>query len=447
MTGSFNDLARQVVEKAQSRGADQSEAFLIKSKDLTIDVREGMVETMKVAEDCGLGVRVFKEGRMGFAYTSDLNSGAVEEIIRQALANSESTSPDEYNFMPKPGGQYASLALMDPQIKKASVEEKIEIARTIEKAARGFDSRITITERSSYFDAEYEVSIYNSFGISAGYEGTYCGSYADLVAEENGDNQTGFAIKMSLNYSELDPDQVGREAAEKAVRKLGAKTIGTQKAVIVFDPYIATSFLGVIAPALSAEAVQKGKSLFTGRVGQKVASDKITIVDYGSMPGGIASAPFDGEGVPTTRTVLIQNGELKCYLHNTYTAAKDRVLSTGNSVRSSFKSTPEVGTTNFYIEPGTIPPDDLLKDITAGLYVTDVMGMHTANPISGDFSVGASGIWIENGKFTRPVRGVAIAGNILELLNEVEGVGSDLTFFGGKGAPTVRISRMTISGA
>lgn len=447
MINSFTELARQVVEKAQDLGAEQSEAYLIKSKDLTIDIRDNTVETLKLAEDRGLGVRVFRNSRVGFAYTSDLTTSAVDEIIKQALANSDKTSPDEFNVMPKPGGQYADLNLFDPEIQKASIEEKIDIARTIEKTARGFDRRVTITERSSYFDAEYEVILANSLGITAGYKGAYCGCYADLVAEEDGDSQTGFALKITLNYKDLNAEEVGREAAEKAVQKLGATTVGTQKAVIVFDPYIATNFLGVIAPALSAEAVQKGKSLFANKVGQRVASDKVTIVDYGAMPGGIASSPFDGEGVPTSQTVLVRNGELKGYLHNTYTAAKDRVMSTGNGIRGSFKSTPEVGTTNFYIEPGPTHPDDLVKDIRSGLYVTDVMGMHTANPISGDFSVGAAGLWIENGKFTRPVRGVAIAGNILELLNEVEGVGSDLTFFGGKGEPTIRISKMTVSGS
>ena len=447
MVISFSKLAGQVVDRAQKLGADQSEAFLIKSKDLTIDVRDGQVETLKLAEDRGLGVRVFRQNRIGFAYTSNLENSALEQIIGQALANSDKTSPDQFNYMPKPGGPYASLDLFDPAIEKVAVEDKIDLAKTIESTARTFDKRVTITERSSYFDAEYEVTLANSLGIAASYRGTYCGCYADLVAEENGDTQTGFAIKMTLNYKDLDPTKVGYEAAEKAVRKLGAKTVNTQKAVIIFDPYIATGFLDVVAPALSAEAVQKGKSLFGGRVGQKVASDKITIVDYGAMPGGIASSPFDGEGVPTSKTVLVQNGELKGFLHNTYTAAKDGVMSTGNGTRGSFKSTPEVGTTNFYIEPGLTNPDDLIKDITTGLYITDVMGMHTANPISGDFSVGAAGIWIENGRFTKPVRGVAIAGNILDLLNEVEGVGSDLTFFGGKGAPTLRISRMSISGS
>jgi PmbA protein len=442
----FAALAGDVVEKAHKLGADQSEAFIIKSKELSIDVRDNSVETLKLAEDRGLGVRVFKGNRIGFAFTSDLQKEAVDKTIRQALANSDKTSPDEFNTMPGQIASYAELNLYDPEIQKVSTEEKIEIAKKIEKIARGMDKRVTITERSSFFDAEYEVSLANSLGVSAGYKGAYCGCYAEVVAEENSDCQTGFAIKMSLKFSDLEPEKIGREAAEKAVRKLGAKTIGTQKAVIVFDPYIATGFLSVIAPALTAEAVQKGKSLFAGKAGQKVASEKLTIIDHGAMPDGIASSPFDGEGVPTGRTVLIQDGQLQGFLHNTYTAAKEKVKSTGNGVRHSFKSTPEVGTTNFYIEPGKHDPDELIQDIKDGFYVTDVMGMHTANPISGDFSVGAAGIWIKNGKLTFPVRGVAIAGNILTLLGDVNGVGSDMTFFGGRGAPTIRISGMTISG-
>lgn len=447
MTLEFKSVAEGVVQKARKLGADQAEAFLIKSKDLTIDVSGGNVETLKLAEDRGLGVRVFRGGRVGFAYTSDLADSAVDEIIHQAIHNSDKTSADAFHKMPEPTDKYAKLDLYDPQIFNVPEQDKIEFAKTIEAKARAYDKRIAITERSSYFDAEYEIFIANSMGVNAGYKGGYCGCYADVVAEENGDNQTGFALKMSLKFADLDPDIIGREAAEKAVRKLGAQTVGTQRAVVVFDPYVATSFLGVIAPGLSAESVQKGMSLFRGKTGKAVASDKITIIDNGALEGGIASAPFDGEGVPTSRNVLIDKGELKGFLHNTRTAAKDGVQSTGNGTRSSFKSTPEVGTTNFYIDPGTTTVEDLLGDITTGLYVTDVMGMHTANPISGDFSVGAAGIWIENGKLTKAVRGVAIAGNIIDLMKEIEGVGNDLTFFGGKGSPTLRISKMTISGS
>ena len=270
--------------------------------------------------------------------------------------------------------------------------------------------------------------------------------YLALVANEHDDNQTGFALDYNLKYKHLDAIKIGNLAAERAVRMLGAKPVATAKVAVVLDPYIVTGFLGLLGSALTAEAVQKGRSLFAGKTGRNVASKQITIIDDGTKPDGIASAPFDGEGVATSKTVLIQAGVLQGYLHNIYTAAKDGVTSTGNGIRSSFKSNPEVGTTNFYIEPGKIAPADLIKDITAGLYLTEVMGMHTANPISGDFSLGAAGIWIENGKLTKPVRGVAIAGNVMDLLKSVDAIGSDLQFYGGKGAPTLRVSQMTVSG-
>ncbi|MFZ5640422.1 MAG: TldD/PmbA family protein, partial [Bacillota bacterium] len=362
-------------------------------------------------------------------------------------ANSDKTTADKYNKLPPPGQDYPELELFDPGIHKATVESKIDLAKTMEQVARATDRRVTITERSTYFDAEYEVALANSFGFARSYRGAYCGAYTEVVAEQDGDSQTGFDIHYGLKFKDIDPMALGRGAAEKAVRKLGAKSIKTQQAAIILEPYIATQFLSVISPALSAEAVQKGRSLFAGKVGQQVASPRMTVVDDGARPGGIASAPFDGEGVPTGKTVLIKDGILQGFLHNTYTAAKDGTMSTGNGTRGSFKSTPEVGTTNFYIEPGATDPTELIKNVTNGLFITEVMGMHTANPISGDFSLGAAGIWIENGQFTQPVRGVAIAGNMLDFLNHVDEVGSDLRFYGGKGSPTLRIAKMTISGS
>lgn len=443
----YIQLAADVVAKAKKMGAGEAEAFLISSKDLTIDVRDNQVETMKLAEDRGLGVRVITDSRIGFAYTSDLSAGVVDDIIRQAIANSDKTTADKYNKLPPPGQDYPELELFDPGIHKATVESKIDLAKTMEQVARATDRRVTITERSTYFDAEYEVALANSFGFARSYRGAYCGAYTEVVAEQDGDSQTGFDIHYGLKFKDIDPMALGRGAAEKAVRKLGAKSIKTQQAAIILEPYIATQFLSVISPALSAEAVQKGRSLFAGKVGQQVASPRMTVVDDGARPGGIASAPFDGEGVPTGKTVLIKDGILQGFLHNTYTAAKDGTMSTGNGTRGSFKSTPEVGTTNFYIEPGATDPTELIKNVTNGLFITEVMGMHTANPISGDFSLGAAGIWIENGQFTQPVRGVAIAGNMLDFLNHVDEVGSDLRFYGGKGSPTLRIAKMTISGS
>lgn len=443
----YIQLASDVVAKAKKMGAGEAEAFLISSKDLTVDVRDKQVETMKLAEDRGLGVRVINDSRMGFAYTSDLNAGVVEDIIRQAIANSQKTTADKHNKLPPPGEKYPEPDLFDPEIHRATIESKIEMAKTMEQVARDTDKRVTITERSTYFDAEYEVALANSFGFARSYRGAYCGAYTEVVAEENGDSQTGFDIHYGLKFKDINPTALGQGAAEKAVRKLGAKSVRTQQAAIILEPYIATQFLSVIAPALSAEAVQKGRSLFAGKVGEQVASTRITVIDDGAMPGGIASAPFDGEGVPTGSTVLIKDGKLQGFLHNTYTAAKEGAVSTGNGTRGSFKSTPEVGTTNFYIEPGAKSPEELIGSVPTGLFITEVMGMHTANPISGDFSLGAAGIWIENGQFTQPVRGVAIAGNILDFLSQVEEIGSDLRFYGGKGSPSLLISKISISGS
>ncbi|MEW6065414.1 MAG: TldD/PmbA family protein [Bacillota bacterium] len=447
MNNKYLTIAESAVQKVRAAGAAMAEAYLLSSKDLSIEVRNGEVETMKLAEDRGLGLRVITGGRVGFAYTTEFSAGGLDQVVHQALANGANTEPDEFYTLPEISAKYPDLDIYDPAIRASTVENKIKMAVEMENTARAFDKRIKIIESSSYQDAEIEVSVVNSLGMQAHYQGAYCGIYLSLVAGEGEDSQTGFAIKYGLKFADLDPVLIGKRAAERAVRMLGAKPVKSQRAVVVLDPYIATSFLGLLSPALSGEAVQKGRSLFAGKVGQKVASDLVTVVDDGRLPGGIASAPFDGEGVPTSETILIEGGQLQGFLHNTYTAAKEGIRSTGNGVRGSFKSTPEVGTTNFFIRPGRAGAEQIIKEVKNGLYVTEVMGMHTANPISGDFSLGAAGIWIENGEFTKPVRGVAIAGNIMDLLGSVDAVGSDLEFFGGKGAPTLRVSSMSLSGS
>lgn len=444
--GVFSVTAEAAVNKAKKSGAQSAEAYISSSKDLNIEVRDGRVETMKFAEDCGLGLRVIHEGRTGFSFSTDLSAQGVEEAVRLALANCEKTAEDPYLRLPPPGPAYPRLDIYDPSIREATVEQKIDMAKFMEDSARSYDPRVKIIESATYQDGEALVTIVNSLGMNQTYSGAYCGVYMALVAGEGDDSQTGFALDFSLKYDRLKPDEVGKEAARRAVRMLGATPVTTRKVAVVLEPYVATGFLGLIGPALTSEAVQKGRSLFAGKSGTSVASDKVTVIDDGALPNGIASAPFDGEGVPTSRTVLIEGGVLKGYLYNTYTAAKEGVQSTGNGVRGSFKGTPEVGVTNFFIEAGQTPAEELIKEIRTGLYVTEVMGMHTANPISGDFSVGVAGLLIENGQFTRPVRGMAMGGNIIELLGKVDAVGNDLQFFGGRGAPTLRVTEMTISG-
>lgn len=434
-----------MLDKAHRLGVD-AEVFMLHNRELSIEVVEGQVDTLKEAEEMGLGLRVIKGNQLGFAFTSDLSPKALDEVWDAAISICSYTAEDPYLILPVGPADYPALEVYDPVIAQTSIEEKIELARQAERATRQYDKRITVIERAGYEDSEYHSLILNTRGISAYAQGNYCGAYVFAVAEENEDAQTGFSMTAKQKLKDLDPLAVGQEAAQHAVRSLHARSAPSGRVPCIMEPYVATRFLGIIVQMVDAEAVQKKKSLFRGRMGQKVGAECISLTDDGTYPGGIGSFPFDSEGVPCQRTELIRGGHLVGYLYDTYTANRDNTKSTGNGLRSSFRGLPSVGSTNFMIEPGTLPLNKLMDDITYGFYITDVMGMHTANPISGEFSVGAAGLLIENGQLTKPVRGVTIAGNILQLLEQVEAVGSDLRFFGGRGAPSLRIRSLSLSG-
>lgn len=442
----FTGIGEFACGLAKSSGAAEAEAYLSKNDEILIEVRDGLVETMKLAQEQGLGLRVMLAERTGFAFTTELTMKAVREIAKQAIANARATVGDPYRKFLPPSPTYPALDLYDSAIINSSINDKIKLAQTLEEEAKACDSRVKIIESSSYQDGQATVFLVNTLGQKNIYRSSYCGLSISLVAEEGADQQTGFALDYRLRFKELDPARLGREAAVRATRMLNAKPVTTRQVPVILEPYVAVGFFGLLGSALTAEAVQKGRSFFGGKEGQKIASEKINLIDDGLLPDGLATAPFDGEGVPASRTVLIQGGVLEGFLHNVYTAAKDNVHSTGNGIRSSYKSTPEVGTTNFFCEPGAASVSAMIGELKEGFYVTEVIGMHTANPISGDFSVGAAGILIENGELTRPVRGVAIAGNVQELLLQVDSVGNDLKFFGGHGSPSIRVARMSVGG-
>jgi PmbA protein len=266
------------------------------------------------------------------------------------------------------------------------------------------------------------------------------------VAEEGDDAQIGWDFNAGHFFQQLDPRAVACSAADKALRLLGAVPIDSMRCPAILDPYVATELLEVLAAAFLAENVMKGKSLLAGRVGTAIASSQVTIVDDGTLPGGLATTPFDAEGVPHRPTVLVDRGDLQGYLYDTYHGARMGQPSSGNAVRGGVKGLPHLGITNLFLQPAATPAAQLLAGIERGIYLTDVMGMHTADPISGDFSVGASGLLIEGGVLTSPVRGIAVAGNLLELLARIDGVGDDLRFFGSVGAPSLRLSALDVSG-
>ncbi|MGH2590645.1 MAG: TldD/PmbA family protein, partial [Actinomycetota bacterium] len=309
------------------------------------------------------------------------------------------------------------------------------------------DPSVRKVEHCSFGDSVGRVAIASTSGVSAEFRSTGCWCVAITLAERDGDTQTGFSFQVAHRVADLDPDGIAREAVDRAARMLGASKPETQKVPVLLDPFAASSFLGVLAGALSAEAAQKGRSLFAELVGERVGADPLTLVDDGRLLLGPAAAPFDDEGVPTGRTELITRGVLNGFLHNTYTARRGETASTGNAERAGYRSTPGVGTSNFYVEPGTEPFEALLASADGGVVIQEVSGVHSgANPISGEFSVGATGLRISNGSFGEPLREMTVASTVPEMLQAIAAVGSDLRFFSSVGTPSILIGEMTVAG-
>lgn len=441
----LRNTGEKALELARKRGVE-AEAFLLQGRELSIEVIDGQVETFKEAEEAGLGLRVINQGRLGFVFTSDLSDQAVKQVVEDAISISRYTEADPHNCIPQGKYDYPVLEVYDPDISAVSLEAKIELAREVERVARSSDARISIIERAGYEDSEFTNVIMNTNGIYASGRGNFCGIYVFLVAEEDGDAQNGFSVMMRKKYKDLDSAFTGREAADKSLRALHARNISSAHLPCVMEPYVATRFLSLLAQMADAGMVQKGKSLFAGKLEHAVAAPVINLVDDATWAGGIGTFPFDGEGVLSRRNTIIQDGVLTGYLYDCYSASKAGLKPSGNGQRGSFRSLPSVGTSNFMLQGGSFGPQELYADIEKGLYITEVMGMHTANPISGDFSVGAAGIMIEKGKLTYPVRGATIAGNLGEFFLDIEALGNDLRFFGGKAAPSIRLKSLSIAG-
>jgi len=445
----YKELAHDVIKKAKAKNIDLAEAYVLWGNVTHIDILNQEIEASDILEDAGLGIRIVKDKKLGFSFSSELDKTGIDEALSKAVSNSSQVKPDKFNTLPKPSQASSFPEIYDKEIKSIDIKEKIKIARSVEESAYKFDKRIKKTEKVSYSDDEYEVIIVNSEGVDISYKGTSFEVMAQVIAEEEGLLEAGYGVDATLWFKDLDPKKAGEEAAQRAVELLGAKGAGSQKIPLVLDPFIGAELLAALSSMLSSESTQKGKSLLAGKIGKKISSPNVSIIDDGKLKNGIASGPYDAEGVPTRETPIIENGTLSSYLYNIYTANKDRVKSTGNARRYSYKTLPIVSPSNIYIKNGNTSPDEIIKSTKKGFYVTKVMGMHTVNPISGEFSIGASGILIENGIKTIPVRGITISGNLIELLRSIEAVGSDLRFipFGANiGSPTLLISGITISG-
>lgn len=439
------DLALQILRDSKSR---DGEIYIEDHAVFSVAVAGGRIESLETQEVRGAGLRLFDAGRVAFGYTSDLSAEGLAQAVRMGEELLERCEPDESNRLPEvdesstpePDNYDATLARVDPH-------DKISMAKRVEEAALGADPRVKRVRISRYTDAVGRIAVANTGGLRRVWPFSRAYASIELNAEQDGAQQSGWHAAFSIRFSNLDPVHVGREAARRATQKLGATRISTRRANLVVDPTVAASLLEAISPALHADYVLKGKSLLGGKAGQEIASPKVTLLDDGRIAGGDHSGPYDAEGVATRCTLLIEGGVLKAFLQSSYTSLRMGAAPTGNVSRSAFTSPPRIAPSTLFLQPTGIGRDALLVEAGDALYVTEVMGLHTVDPISGDFSLGASGLMLRGGRLEEPVEQAGIAGNVLDLLRSISGVANDLTFMPGGGAgSTTLLAGLTISG-
>ena len=446
----LEEVARRAVEAAVGAGATDAEAWAEESTSRRVRVYGGEVESLSDAGGRGVGVRAFVDGRCGYAYGTDLSEAGVLELAGAARAAAEIADPDEHGGLPEECGATPVDGLASPALRDWSTERKVELALAVERAARDRPG-VTQVENAVYSDAEGSVALANSRGFAGGYEATQAWAYASAFAGEGAELMTGLGVGLGRDPGALDPEAIGAEAAERALALVGARQPESRRCPVVLDAFVAASFIGFIGSMLSADAVQRGRSLFADREGDEIADAALALADDATDPGGPSSAPFDGEGSPSRRTPLIDGGRLLSFLFDARTARRAGRATTANASRGSYRTPPAVGTTNLVLEPGERGLEELFREAGQGLYVTDVAGLHSGvNPVSGTFSVGASGRLIEAGEAAGPVRELTIASDLVSMLKAVRGVGSQVRWvpFGGSvKAPPILIGEMSISGS
>jgi PmbA protein len=448
----YQELAQRLVGRACSSDV-QAEALVIQSQNTMIRVQGGEVVELSSADSRGVGVRIIRDGRTGFSYTSDFDASALEATVGDALALAASADVDEYRGLPdveEQGATERDLGVYDPSLSSWETENKIAFILAVEGACLGHDRRVVATSYCTYQDHVSRTYLANSQGFAGSHEWTGAIAYLRGVAEDETGQTAGLGLGFSVFHADLDAEAIGREAAVNAIQILGGRPVCTQRASIIMHPFAAVEFLGSLADALTGESMQKGRSFLSGNVGAEIASARVSLVDDGQLVGGFASAPFDGEGVSTSRTAVVVDGRLDQLLYDCYTARKDGTQSTGNAQRSSYRSQPYPAPTNLYLQPSAASRQELIRDVRRGLYVTSTMNTGGINPINGDYSVGASGLWVENGETIKPVTGVTIAGNMAGMLLNLVAVGNDLRFVplaASVGSPTIVVDDMTIGGA
>ncbi len=451
----LESLAADVVALAVKAGASDAESVVREGDEFSVNVRMGEVETLKESGSRGLGLRVFLGKSAASSSTSDLTADGIRRLVDGAMALAKVVEQDPFTGLPETdefGSLDGDLHLCYDDVYSLSGAERIEWARRTEAAALGADKRITNSDGGSFDASAGRMVLANSRGFVGSYRTSYAGvSAAPLAMDANGQMQRDGWWSGARRLADLDsPESVGKEAARRTLRRLGARRVPTQRVPIVFAREVARSLIGSLFEAASGDSIWRGASFLAGHLEQQIAAPTITIVDDNTMmlptgAGGFGTSPFDGEGLPSRRTVVVENGILRTYMLNTYTARKLGLKSTHNASRG-LAGTPGIGHGNLYLEPGALTAEQIIADVACGFYVTSLMGFGV-NVVTGDYSRGATGLWIENGQLTHAVEEVTVAGNLTEMLMNITAIGNDLEFRGAVASPTLRIDGMTVAGS
>jgi len=444
----YAGLAAEIVTQALAAGATDAECTISQGDEFSASVRMREVESLKEAGSRAAGLRILRGRRTGSAYTSDLSVDGIRQMVRSAMELAEITTEDVFAGLPEPselGAIAGDLRLYSGDVEILPADLKIDAARRAEDAALRADPRICNSEGAS-FDTHVGLHAFaNSRGFAGEYRASYCSLAAVPVARSGESMERDYWHSAARSFAGLEqPEEIGRIAAGRALRRLGAVKVETKKVPVVFEPRTARSILDNIFDAVHGGAIYRNESFLAGKLGERVASEKLTVVDDGTIPGLFGTSPFDDEGVPTRRTVVIDRGVLESYLLNTYTARKLGLRTTGNASRG-LAGNAGVGNGNLYIEPGAPSPAELIAGIREGFYVTELIGFGV-NIVTGDYSRGAAGLWIRDGELAFPVSEVTVAGTLPHMLTNLEAVGADLAFRGSMAAPTLVIAEMTVGG-
>jgi len=441
----YIDLAEKLVKKSISQGAGSSEVFIETVRNLSVNVLNSEIETIEEASSQGVGFRVFVDGKMGFSHCNDFSDESLEYTISRAIAFARLSSPDENNVLTDDKGMSIVEGLFDPDIAAKPMEKKIDMALELEKLGMK-DPRITKSSGAGYGEGESEIFIANSNGIAKSYKSSGCSIGVSVVAEKADQKNTGGEYCSRVFFADLvSLEKIASIASQKAWEMLDPVMINTQRASVIFDPDVARSLIGGILSAINGERVLQGASFLKDQLNKQFASSLLTIIDDGTRNRSLGSAPFDGEGVPTMKNILVQNGSLMSFIYNTKAARRAGVKSTGNASRGGFSSLPGIGTHKVYLEAGKNTPQEIIKNTKKGLLLKEVTG-YGIDAVSGNFSGGASGFWIVNGEIVSPVKGVTIAGKAFDILSGIDMLGNDLDMNKTFSAPTFRVAEMQIGG-